>query len=136
MTSHKFDPPYPLKQVTVLSSCLCDVIYECPLTSSFSSSSGNRKSTMDPKEFEAMRNFLAKSGGRLPFVYTRRGSMSFDQDGDLAHEFYEEVLPKKAGGIRRMRKIKAHRLTPQGDVKYASPRLDVDFAIILSERRT
>merc|ERR1719334_1841272 len=26
-----------------------------------------------------------------PFVFTRRGSQFFDEDGDLAHEFYEEV---------------------------------------------
>jgi len=25
-----------------------------------------------------------------PFVFTRRGSQFFDEDGDLAHEFYEE----------------------------------------------
>jgi hypothetical protein len=91
---------------------------------------------MDPKEVEEMRKYLAKSGGKLPFVYARRGSMSFDQDGDLAHEFYEEILPKKPGGARKMRKIKARRLTPQGEVKYPSPRLHVDFPIILSERRT
>ena len=62
--------------------------------------------------------------------------MSYDQDGDLAHEFYEEVLPKKAGGIRKMKKIKSRRLTPQGEVKYPCPRLHVDFPIVLSERRS
>ena len=36
-----------------------------------------------------------------PFVYSRRGSQYFDEDGDLAHEFYEEVAPKKKGGRGR-----------------------------------
>ncbi|KAG1686087.1 Tumor suppressor candidate 2 [Nymphon striatum] len=30
-----------------------------------------------------------------PFVLTRKGSMFFDEDGELAHEFYEEVFSKK-----------------------------------------
>ena len=59
--------------------------------------------------------------------------MYFDEDGDLAHEFYEEILPKKVGGIRRMRKINAKRLIPQGEVQYPNPRLHVDFPIILFE---
>ena len=36
-------------------------------------------------------------------------SMYFDEDGDLAHEFYEEI---KKGGKRRMKKIEKN-LTPQ-----------------------
>jgi hypothetical protein len=43
--------------------------------------------------------------------------MYFDEDGDLAHEFYEEVLPKKRGGVRRMRKVSSKQLMPQGDVQ-------------------
>merc|ERR1711894_544446 len=65
-----------------------------------------------------------------PFVFTRRGSMYFDEDGDLAHEFYEEVLPKRKGGKRKMKKI-VKNLKPQGEVKYQVPRLHVDFPIIL-----
>ena len=57
--------------------------------------------------------------------------MYFDEDGDLAHEFYEEVVPKRKGQRRSMRKVNAKRLTPQGDVKYAHPRLHVDFPIII-----
>jgi len=65
-----------------------------------------------------------------PFVFSRRGSMYFDEDGDLAHEFYEEVLPRKKGGKRRMRKVEKN-LRPQGEVKYRVPCLHVDFPIIL-----
>ena len=36
-------------------------------------------------------------------------SMYFDEDGDLAHEFYEEI---KKGGKRRMKRIEKN-LTPQ-----------------------
>ena len=58
-------------------------------------------------------------------------SMYFDEDGDLAHEFYEEVTTKRGGG-RRMRKVQKN-LVPQGDVEYPNPRLHVDFPIILFE---
>ena len=57
-------------------------------------------------------------------------SMYFDEDGDLAHEFYEEVLPRKKGGKRKMKRVEKN-LRPQGEVKYTVPRLHVDFPIIL-----
>ena len=38
--------------------------------------------------------------------------MFFDEDGDLAHEFYEEVGPRKRGGKKRMRRVDRN-LTPQ-----------------------
>jgi len=66
--------------------------------------------------------------GRLPLVYSRRGSMYFDEDGDLAHEFYEEV--KKRGGSK-MKRVSSKNLIPQGDVEYQHPRLHVDFPIIM-----
>ena len=56
--------------------------------------------------------------------------MYFDEDGDLAHEFYEEV-PKKKGVGKRMKKIHYKHLTPQGEVNYSHPRLHVDFPIIM-----
>ena len=65
-----------------------------------------------------------------PFVYSRRGSQYFDEDGDLAHEFYEEVAPKKKGGKRKMKRV-VRNLVPQGSVSYRVPRLHVDFPIIL-----
>ena len=40
-------------------------------------------------------------------------SMYFDEDGELAHEFYEEVLPKKKGGARKMRRVNSRNLVPQ-----------------------
>jgi len=57
--------------------------------------------------------------------------MYLDEDGDLAHEFYEEVT--KRGGVRKMRKVNSKQLRPQGDVQYSNPRLHVDFPIILFE---
>jgi len=57
--------------------------------------------------------------------------MYFDEDGELAHEFYEEVLPKKKGGARKMRRVNSRNLVPQGDVKYKHPRIHVDFPIIM-----
>ena len=65
-----------------------------------------------------------------PFVFKRRGSMYFDEDGDLAHEFYEEVAPKRKGGKRKMKRV-VKNLVPQGEVKYKVPRLHVDFPIVL-----
>jgi hypothetical protein len=68
-------------------------------------------------------------GTEYSLQYCHR-SMYFDEDGDLAHEFYEEVLPRKKGGKRKMRKVEKN-LRPQGEVKYKVPRLHVDFPIIL-----
>ena len=38
--------------------------------------------------------------------------MYFDEDGDLAHEFYEEVVDRKSRRIK-MRKKRKDQLTPQ-----------------------
>ena len=65
-----------------------------------------------------------------PFVFVRRGSMYFDEDGDLAHEFYEEVAPKRKGGKRKMKRV-VKNLVPHWEVKYKVPRLHVDFPIVL-----
>uniref|UniRef100_A0A8D2IJD4 Tumor suppressor 2, mitochondrial calcium regulator n=1 Tax=Urocitellus parryii TaxID=9999 RepID=A0A8D2IJD4_UROPR len=41
-----------------------------------------------------------------PFVFTRRGSMFYDEDGDLAHEFYEETIVTKNGQKRaKLRRV-------------------------------
>lgn len=83
------------------------------------------------EEFDSEGTTRAVASFRgTPFVYSRRGSMYFDEDGDLAHEFYEEVLPRRKGGKRKMRRIEKN-LRPQGEVKYSVPRLHVDFPIIL-----
>ncbi|XP_068205113.1 tumor suppressor candidate 2-like [Palaemon carinicauda] len=65
-----------------------------------------------------------------PFVYTRRGSMFFDEDGDVAHEFYEEVPPLRRGVKATMKRILTN-LTPQGEVRLPFPCLNVDFPIVL-----
>ncbi|KAL7633271.1 UNVERIFIED_CONTAM: hypothetical protein RMT77_016376 [Armadillidium vulgare] len=65
-----------------------------------------------------------------PFIYTRQGSMYFDQDGDLAHEFYIEV-PSKRQGIKTKMKRMLDGLTPQGEIKLPFPCLHVDFPIIM-----
>jgi hypothetical protein len=60
--------------------------------------------------------------------------MYFDEDGDLAHEFYEEVvLPKSRGGAcsRVMKRVSHRRLTPQGFVAYDHPRLSHDCPVVL-----
>ena len=76
---------------------------------------------------------LARFRGSVPLVYSRGGSMYFDKDGDLADEFYEEVMPKKGKSRRKMRKINCKFLIPQGDVPYQSPRIHVDFPVILHQ---
>lgn len=64
-----------------------------------------------------------------PVILKRQGSMFFDEDGDLAHEFYVEVPPKQ-GSKAKMEKVNKN-LVPQGEVLYASPRLSADYPIIL-----
>ncbi|TSM36122.1 Tumor suppressor candidate 2 [Bagarius yarrelli] len=68
-----------------------------------------------------------------PFVFTRRSSLFYDEDGDLAHEFYEETVVTKNG--RKKAKLKRiHRnLIPQGIVKLDPPRIHVDFPVIICE---
>lgn len=65
-------------------------------------------------------------------VISRKGSMFFDEDGDLAHEFYVEVPPSRKGCKATMKKV-LHNLIPQGEVAHQFPRLHVDFPIILHQ---
>jgi len=67
-----------------------------------------------------------------PIVLSRQGSMFFDEDGDLAHEFYEEVKPNKRGSKAKMKRIQTN-LVPQGEVPYQSPRLHSDYPVILHQ---
>ncbi|KAL9973848.1 hypothetical protein ACROYT_G020354 [Oculina patagonica] len=67
-----------------------------------------------------------------PFVWKRTSSMYFDEDGDLAHEFYEEVRPSKKGKKSFMKKV-TRRLLPQGLVDLPHPRLHVDFPVVMCE---
>lgn len=70
--------------------------------------------------------------GASPYVLTRRGSMYFDEDGDLAHEFYEEVVTGGSRPRTAMRRNKKN-LTPQGEVQLPHPRLHMDFPVVLFE---
>ncbi|XP_073208677.1 tumor suppressor candidate 2 isoform X2 [Lepidochelys kempii] len=71
---------------------------------------------------------LARARGcrsATPFVFTRRGSMYYDEDGDLAHEFYEETIVTKNGRKRAKLKRIHKNLIPQdndepGQGKYVS----------------
>jgi len=89
------------------------------ISNSFSFS-GEPLNEEDVQNAQVAKNALARFGC-LPLVYSRRGSMYFDEDGELAHEFYEEVLPKKKGGARKMRRVNSRNLVPQGEVKYKHP---------------
>uniref|UniRef100_A0A8C5UI57 Tumor suppressor 2, mitochondrial calcium regulator n=1 Tax=Malurus cyaneus samueli TaxID=2593467 RepID=A0A8C5UI57_9PASS len=68
-----------------------------------------------------------------PLRVTRRGSMYYDEDGDLAHEFYEETIVTKNGRKRAKLKRIHKNLIPQGIVKLEHPRIHVDFPVIICE---
>ncbi|XP_010716606.3 tumor suppressor candidate 2 [Meleagris gallopavo] len=62
-----------------------------------------------------------------------RSSMYYDEDGDLAHEFYEETIVTKNGRKRAKLKRIHKNLIPQGIVKLEHPRIHVDFPVIICE---
>ncbi|XP_022298734.2 tumor suppressor candidate 2-like [Crassostrea virginica] len=64
-----------------------------------------------------------------PFVYTRMGSRFYDEDGDLAHEFYEEI-DKDGHSVMEQH---WRNLTPEGEVPLPIPRLHVDFPVVICE---
>ncbi|KAM5148745.1 tumor suppressor candidate 2 [Mantella aurantiaca] len=68
-----------------------------------------------------------------PFIFTRRGSMFFDEDGDLAHEFYEETIVTKNGRKRAKLKRIHKNLRPQGTIRLDHPCIHVDFPVVLCE---
>lgn len=71
-----------------------------------------------------------------PFVLTRTSSMYFDEDGQVAHEFYVEtpVRSKTKKGRRRMgmRRI-YHNIFPQGEVPVDPPRLRGEIPAVMME---
>lgn len=83
-------------------------------------------------EDESREAILSSKKTKLHGVYvlTRSGSMFFDEDGDLAHEFYVEIPGSGKGEKACMRQI-LDNLTPQGDVLYEIPRLDFNLPMIL-----
>ncbi|CAG0886109.1 unnamed protein product [Cyprideis torosa] len=88
-------------------------------------SSGGSKSEIKHKTEEIPYRFAVS-----PFVYYRRGSMYVDEEGDTAHEFYEErrVGPRKWSMQRVFKNLK-----PQGLVKLEYPRLHPDLPAIVYE---
>ncbi|RUS70845.1 hypothetical protein EGW08_021392 [Elysia chlorotica] len=69
--------------------------------------------------------------GATIFVFKRKGSMYFDEDGDLAHEFYCQVADQKTNRVVMQRV--SHNLVPQGDVDLPFPRLHGDLPVIVFE---
>ncbi|XP_054752384.1 tumor suppressor candidate 2-like [Lytechinus pictus] len=71
-----------------------------------------------------------------PFVLTRSSSMYFDEDGQVAHEFYVETptRSKTKKGRRRMgmRRI-YHNIFPQGEVPVDPPRLRGEIPAVMME---
>jgi hypothetical protein len=70
-----------------------------------------------------------------PYVLRRVSSMFFDEDGDLAHEFYEEHKTQSSTGSVRwtMKKLRHHGIRPQGEIDLSIPRLHVDLPMVLVE---
>uniref|UniRef100_A0A8C2F9I5 Tumor suppressor 2, mitochondrial calcium regulator b n=1 Tax=Cyprinus carpio TaxID=7962 RepID=A0A8C2F9I5_CYPCA len=54
-------------------------------------------------------------------------SLYFDEDGDLAHEFYEETVVTKNGRKKAKLKRIHKNLIPQGIIKLDHPCIHVDF---------
>ncbi|KAI4886777.1 hypothetical protein NFI96_026508, partial [Prochilodus magdalenae] len=118
----------------------------------FSGSGAGGDSPGDASEQSLAR--LRGSKNTTPFVFTRRrqvvfihcshrnhtvlltftsGSLYYDEDGDLAHEFYEETVVTKNGRKKAKLKRIQKNLIPQGIVKLDHPRIHVDFPVILCE---
>ncbi|KAG9333841.1 hypothetical protein JZ751_009991 [Albula glossodonta] len=68
-----------------------------------------------------------------PFVFTRRSSLFYDEDGDLAHEFYVETVEVKDGRKRAELKRVQRNLEPQGIVKLDHPCIHTDVPVVLCE---
>ncbi|XP_056293876.1 tumor suppressor 2, mitochondrial calcium regulator b [Pseudoliparis swirei] len=97
----------------------------------FSGSGSADDPTKDGNEqsIAKVRSFLSVT----PFVLTRKSSMFFDEDGDLAHEFYEETIVTKNGRKKAKLKRIHKNLTPQGIQKLEIPCIHVDFPVVLCE---
>ncbi|XP_040578881.1 tumor suppressor candidate 2 [Lepeophtheirus salmonis] len=91
--------------------------------------SGSKTVSKDSAPSDQESGIPVKKFKATPLVYSRRGSRYFDQDGDLAHEFYEEVVSRD--GERSMQKVKKRLLTPEGEVNYAIPCIHTDYPLIM-----
>lgn len=97
----------------------------------FSGSGAGGDTAADGNEQSVAR--LKGSRNATPFVFTRRSSLYYDEDGDLAHEFYEETVVTKNGRKKSKLKRIQKNLIPQGIVKLDHPCIHVDFPIVLCE---
>ena len=77
-------------------------------------------------------NHLLNNCGGSIFILKRVSSMFFNEDGDLAHEFYEEVKSKKKKRSK-MKKVDSSLLKPQGQVNLQVPKIHPDLPIIMCE---
>ncbi|CAL8276929.1 unnamed protein product [Boreogadus saida] len=96
----------------------------------FSGSGTVEDATKDENEQSVTR---LRFPSATPFVFTRRSSLYLDEDGDLAHEFYEETIVTKNGRKRAKMKRLQKNLIPQGMIKLEHPSIHVDFPIVLCE---
>ncbi|XP_078270551.1 tumor suppressor candidate 2-like [Rhinoraja longicauda] len=80
-----------------------------------------------------LARYRAARQSATPFIFSRRSSMYYDEDGDLAHEFYEETFVTKNGRKKAKLKRIHKNLIPQGMVKLDYPRIHVDFPVVLCE---
>ncbi|XP_028855138.1 tumor suppressor 2, mitochondrial calcium regulator a [Denticeps clupeoides] len=76
---------------------------------------------------------LRGAKGPTRLIFTRRSSLYYDEDGDLAHEFYEETVVTKNGRKRAKLKRIQKNLIPQGIVRLDHPRLHFDLPVVLCE---
>ncbi|XP_055766594.1 tumor suppressor candidate 2-like isoform X1 [Salvelinus fontinalis] len=100
-----------------------------PFAGSGSGDGDPTKEGVDEQSLARMRSF--RNG--TPFVFTRWSSLYFDEDGDLAHEFYEETVVMKNGRRRAKLKKIQKNLIPQGTIKLDHPCIHVDFPVVLCE---
>ncbi|XP_028406531.1 tumor suppressor candidate 2-like [Dendronephthya gigantea] len=78
-----------------------------------------------------INNLLNNYRGSI-FVLKRVSSMFFNEDGDLAHEFYEEVRSKKKKRSK-MKRVDCSLLRPEGKVDLPFPKIHPDLPIIMCE---
>ncbi|XP_030061354.1 tumor suppressor candidate 2 [Microcaecilia unicolor] len=97
------------------------------------SSAGSGSDTSSNGGSSSSEQTLARVRKATPFIFTRRGSMYYDEDGDLAHEFYEETIITRNGRKRAKLKRIYRNLIPQGIVKLEHPRIHVDFPVVICE---
>ncbi|XP_062520932.1 tumor suppressor candidate 2-like isoform X2 [Corticium candelabrum] len=64
-------------------------------------------------------------------ILETEGTLFYDEDGDVAHEFYEEI--RVDGGRRSTMRRITRNLTPQGLVRLRIPRLPADFPLVMCQ---